>query len=111
QPGLCRPCDHVPRVRRALRGRRVVKPETAEALRNRLAADPDADTSSLRCETDKTLAIGQDTWRLRWRCRCTTVVAEDADLHSTCGAMFDAVAVLEATTEDPGDDLDRAGVN
>lgn len=82
--------------------------EAAAALRGRLAADPDADLASLRTDTDKVLAIGQDVWRLRWRQRWATAVAEDASLHTTCGALFDAVALLEASTDG---DVDRSGVH
>jgi len=61
----------------------------------RLELDPDADLSSLRSATDMSLSIGRDVWRLRWRRQLTTVVAADADLHTTCGALLDVLALLE----------------
>lgn len=75
--------------------------ETALALRARLGLDPDADLSSLVRTTDNRLSIGSDVWRLRWRRQLTTAVASDADLHTTCGALLDALALLE-------DELERA---
>ena len=58
--------------------------ETAAELRRRIEGDPDADLSTLATETDTSLAIGRDVWRLRWRNQITTAVAEDANLHITC---------------------------
>ena len=69
----------------------------------RLELDPDADLSSLRSATDMSLSIGRDVWRLRWRRQLTTVVAADADLHTTCGALLDVLALLET-------ELDRAAL-
>lgn len=80
----------------------------AESLRRRLDADPDADMRSLERDTDQVLSIGHDVWRLRWRGQVTTAVGADADLHTTCGALLDALAVLE-TTDDPS--VDRSTIN
>lgn len=88
--------------------------DAAAALRTRLEADTDADLSTMRTTTDKALAIGADVWRLRWRRQPTTAVAADAGLHSTCGAVLDALALLEHTLADAqGADpaLDLTGVN
>ncbi len=68
---------------------------TAGALQRRLEADADADLVSLRTTTDVALSIGRDVWRLRWRGHPTTAVAADASLHTTCGALLDALALLE----------------
>jgi hypothetical protein len=76
-----------------------VNAETAHSLRTRLEADAHADISSLRTDTDKTLSIGQDVWRLRWNGQVTTAVPADAGLYATCGALLDALAVLEAALE------------
>lgn len=88
-----------------------MNPETAAALRRRIESDPDADLSTLAPETDTALAIGKDVWRLRWRNQVTTAVAEDANLHTTCGALLDAIAVLETATTDRDRGLDRSTVN
>lgn len=88
-----------------------MNPETAAALRRRIESDPHADLSTLATETDTALAIGQDVWRLRWRNQVTTAVAEDASLHTTCGALLDALAVLETATTDRDRVLDRSNVN
>ena len=85
--------------------------ETAAALRHRIESDLDADLSSLATGTDSALAIGHDVWRLRWRNQVTTAIAEDANLHTTCGALLDALAVLETSTSDRDRDLDRSTVN
>ena len=85
--------------------------ETATALRCRIESDPDADLSSLETETDTVLAIGRDVWRLRWRNQITTAVTEDANLHTTCGALLDALAVLETTTAERDRALDRSTMN
>ncbi|HEV2809826.1 MAG TPA: hypothetical protein VGV93_05440 [Acidimicrobiales bacterium] len=74
-----------------------MKTTAADALRSRLKADSDADCATLETTTDKTLAIGQDVWRLWWRRQLTTAVASDASLHTTCGALLDALALLEFT--------------
>jgi hypothetical protein len=71
-----------------------------EALRARLVGDPDVDLVSLRTSTDKSLSIGQDVWRLRWRGHLATAVAADADLHTTCGALLDVLATLEDALAD-----------
>jgi hypothetical protein len=65
------------------------------ALRSRLAADPNADKSSLLTDTDKRLAIGRDVWRLRWRGQLACAVAEDASLPTTLGALLDVLTLLE----------------
>ena len=85
--------------------------ETSAALRRRIESDPEADLPSVEIETDTALSIGRDVWRLHWRNQVTTAVAEDANLHTTCGAMLDALAVLEATTADRDRALDRSTVN
>lgn len=85
--------------------------ETAAALRRRIESDPEADLSSLQTETDKVLAIGRDVWRLCWRNQITTAVAEDANLHTTCGALLDALAVFETATADRDRTLDRSTLN
>ena len=85
--------------------------ETAAELRRRIEGDPDADLSTLATETDTSLAIGRDVWRLRWRNQITTAVAEDANLHITCGALLDALAVLLTSTADRDRALDRLTVN
>lgn len=77
--------------------------QAASKLRTRLEFDADADLASLRTATDKSLSIGQDVWRLRWRGQLTTAVAEDADLHTTCGALLDVLALYET-------ELDRGAV-
>ncbi len=69
------------------------------SLRTRLGLDPDADLSSMVTTTDNRLSIGSDVWRLRWRGQLTTAVASDADLHTTCGALLDALALLEVELE------------
>jgi hypothetical protein len=69
--------------------------DTAAMLRRRLDIDDQVDMGSLRTTTDKELSIGQDVWRLRWRGQLTTAVAGDADLHTTCGALLDALALFE----------------
>ena len=84
--------------------------ETAASLRHRIEMDPDADPSTLATTTDSRLAIGQDVWRLRWRNQISTAVAEDADLHTTCGALLDALAILE-TTPSGQETLDLTTVN
>lgn len=88
-----------------------MNPETAASLRRRIELDADADQTTLATATDTGLAIGQDVWRLRWRNQVSTAVAEDAGLHTTCGALLDALAVLETTP--PGQDgrLDPTTVN
>lgn len=73
-----------------------MKAEASASLRRRLELDPDADLTSLVTSTDKTLSVGQDVWRLRWRDQITVAVAEDADLHTTCGALLDALAIIES---------------
>ncbi len=88
-----------------------MNPETAASLRRRIELDPDADLATLATTTDTTLAIGQDVGRLRWCNQITTSVAEDADLHTTCGALLDALAVLETTTTDEAGTLDTSTVN
>ena len=72
----------------------------AEALRARLKSDPQTDLRSLRTETDRTLSIGRDVWRLRWREQVATAVAGDADLATTCGALLDALAVRETVLDE-----------
>jgi hypothetical protein len=67
----------------------------ADALLTRLQNDADADLVSLETTTDRTMSIGQDVWRLRWRGQLTTAVAADADLHTTCGAVLDVLTILE----------------
>ena len=66
------------------------------SLRDLLDGDPDVAPGSLRTDTDQTLAIGRDVWRLRWRNQHTTAVHADADLHTTCGALLDALALHAA---------------
>lgn len=85
--------------------------KTAASLRRRIELDVDADQTTLATATDTALAIGQDVWRLRWRNQVSTAVAEDAGLHTTCGALLDALTVLETTP--PGQDgrLDPTTVN
>lgn len=68
------------------------------ALRARLQADPNADISTLRTDTDKRLAIGADVWRLLWRGQLACAVAQDANLPTTLGAMLDVLALLEDET-------------
>lgn len=88
----------------------------SEALRARLEGDPNAGRSSLRTDTDRTMSIGANVWRLRWRNQITTAVAADADLNTTCGALLDALALHEATTNQAslvagGDTVDLSTVN
>lgn len=88
----------------------------SEALRARLEGDVHADVSSLRTDTDRTMSIGSNVWRLRWRNQLTTAVAADANLATTCGALLDALALHEAATSQPsllgdGDTLDLSTVN
>lgn len=82
---------------------------TAAALRTRLERDADTDVRSLETATDKTLAIGRDVWRLRWRGQLATAVAEDAKIHTTCGALLDVLTLLEVGATDG--DVDRSAVN
>jgi hypothetical protein len=89
---------------------------SATALLERLQADPDADDATLEQSTDTALSIGRDVWRLCWRGQIATAVAEDANLHTTCGALLDAFALLESDSAkssgflaDP--ELDRSVVN
>jgi hypothetical protein len=82
--------------------------DLAASLRKRLAADARADMGSLQTHTDRELSIGAAVWRLRWDNQVATAVAADADLHTTCGALLDAIALLESTA-DIG--LDRTTVN
>lgn len=91
-----------------------MKADAAAALRARLEADTDADLSTLRTTTDKSLAIGTDVWRLLWRRQPTAAVAADAGLHTTCGAVLDVLALLEhalAEAHDAAPTLDISGVN
>lgn len=67
----------------------------SEALRARLEGDVHADLSTLRTDTDRTMSIGADVWRLRWRNQIATAVAADANLGTTCGALLDALALRE----------------
>ncbi|MEP1125285.1 MAG: hypothetical protein ABJH68_15480 [Ilumatobacter sp.] len=80
----------------------------AASLRGRLEVDEYADLSTLRTTADKALSIGSDVWRLRWRNQVTTAVGADASLHTTCGALLDAFAILESI---PDADADRSTVN
>jgi hypothetical protein len=50
--------------------------------------------------TDNVLGIGRDVWRMLWRGQITTAVAGDAELHTTCGAVLDSVALREAATSE-----------
>ncbi len=86
---------------------------TAAALLDHLQDGSHADMSTLATATDTRLSIGQDVWRLRWRDQITTAVASDADLHTTCGALLDALAIFECSPHDPHADLsmDRSAVN
>lgn len=70
--------------------------EAVSGLQQRLAVDPDVDAATLTNPTDQVLAIGRDVWRMLWRGQITTAVAGDADLHTTCGAVLDSVALREA---------------
>src|SRR5437660_184677 len=73
-------------------------------LQARLGRDDDVDQATVRIDTDRLLSIGADVWRLRWRGQATAAVAEDAGLHTTCGALLDALAIFEvapAGTYDP----------
>lgn len=79
------------------------------ALAHVLSADPDVDICTLRTDTDHKLSIGASVCRLRWRQQVSTAVAADADLSTTCGALLDALAMLESLED--GDDVDRATVN
>lgn len=88
-----------------------MKAEPAASLRRRLERDPDADLTTLVTSTDKRSSIGQDVWRLRWREQVTVAVAEDAGLHTTCGALLDALALLESLATDRAQPMDRGGVN
>lgn len=83
--------------------------EHADALRQRLEADPDADLTTLKVTTDRALAVGHDVWRLQWRAEATTAVAGDANLHTTCGALLDALVMIDAASPDPA--ADRSVVN
>lgn len=88
----------------------------AASLFDRLHDDPHADLTSLKRDTDRTLSIGSDVWRLRWRSQLATAVAGDADLHTTCGALLDVLAlrdsILEAGRLEPGSpELDLTEVN
>ncbi len=84
--------------------------ETAEALRKVLQRDPDADISALVTRTDPVLSIGRDVWRLRWRGQLTTAVTSDADLHTTCGALLDGLALHEVELDRAGDEAPGAAL-
>ena len=72
-----------------------MKPAAAAQLALHLAHDPDVREGSIRNHTDSRLSIGSDVWRLTWRGQVTCAVGFDADLHTSCGAVLDALAVLE----------------
>lgn len=82
--------------------------DLSASLRQRLTTDGRADMTSLQTHTDRELSIGAAVWRLRWANQVATAVAADADLHTTCGALLDAIAILESTCVG---DLDRTAVN
>ena len=70
--------------------------ETAARLRARLEVDDQVVLGSLRTTTDKEL--GDRTGRVAVALAAavtTAAVAGDADLHTTCGALLDALALLE----------------
>ena len=83
--------------------------EYVDALRQQLEADSDADLATLDVTTDNALAVGHDVWRLQWRGETTTAVAGDANLHTTCGALLDALAMVDFAGPDPA--ADRSVVN
>lgn len=72
----------------------------ADSLHHRLTSDPDVDVTSLQTATDRVMSIGRDVWRLRWRGQVATAIRGTADLSTSCGAVLDALAVLEATRTD-----------
>jgi hypothetical protein len=72
--------------------------EAGPGLHQRLADDQDVDAATLTNSTDQGLGIGRDVWRMLWRGQITTAVGGDADLHTTCGAVLDSVALHEAVT-------------
>ena len=74
--------------------------EAAAKLRSRLDLDDQVVLGSLQTATDKELAIGQDVWRLQWQHQPTTAVASDADLHTTCGALLDALTLFEMVSRE-----------
>jgi hypothetical protein len=85
--------------------------EATDDLRKRFEQDPDAVVLSEA--TDKTLSIGRDVWRLRWRGQLATAVAADANLATTCGALLDVLALLDQqlSSRDADPLLDLATVN
>ena len=79
-----------------------VKPAAAVELALHLAHDPDVREGSIRNHTDSRLS---DRARMYgdsapWRGQVTCAVGFDADLHTSCGAVLDALAVLEVILND-----------
>jgi hypothetical protein len=91
-----------------------VKPNIAAALRYRIESDPLCAKESIEDTTDKSLSIGWDVWRLLREGQATTAVGADADIHTTCGAVLDAIAWREHllnTPTGPPEGFDASAVN
>ena len=78
-----------------------MKPTIATALRNRIEGDPLCAIESIEDTTDQSLSIGWDVWRLLRRDQATAAVGADADIHTTCGALLDALAWREHLLQTP----------
>lgn len=70
-----------------------MKPAAAAQLALHLDVDPDVLDGVIRRDTDSRLSIGADVWRMVWRGQMTCAVGKDADLHTTCGAVLDVIAL------------------
>jgi hypothetical protein len=91
-----------------------VKPTIATALRNRIESDPLCAEESLEDSTDQSLSIGWDVWRLLREGQATTAVGTDADIHTTCGALLDAIVWREHllhVPSGPPEEFDPCAVN